>query len=267
MFVNALQQGAGTAATGASAVLFGLSVPAFSGGFADERASSSFAYSAATFPGTTARNSAAGLSRFGEAWQLRGPVAPPPGGGARKPDAPGSPSGGNGGGGPKRKATLSDVIGVMRQLKLKRERVSLLPHELEFLENEGLIERMGVDEYKRHEKSLLRVEFLENDLSAARDERLRITKDRNNLLKVHHSRWHMFFTSGKKLAEEAAELKRSLRRIEEISGDIKRIDEELKRLDITKDYIETFVRTPYGYMRLSRKGEQLLEEIKERNGE
>jgi hypothetical protein len=269
MFVNASQVTAGTAATGAYAVLFGSSIPAVGGAVVDDRTSSFVACTQATSVDISAQNFAAGFSRFNGVWQLKGPIAPPPGGGAGRPGAPGAPAGGGGsrGGGPKRHVTVDDVLVALNQLKMKWPRISLLSEELAFLMEERLVERMSDEDYDRHERSILSIDLLERDMNGARDERLSLIKSRNKLLLLNHSRWHRFWTGRKKLDEEAAELKWSAKRLEEISSDMRRIDEDLRRLDITKEYLDTFVRTSYGYMRLSRKAELLLEEIKIRNGE
>ncbi len=189
------------------------------------------------------------------------------GGGSSSAGGPGSVGGGGGGRGPKKpKAAVTDkaIEVVLLQLKIGGERqISLTRDELEYLMHEGLIELMRGDDYSRHDKSLLRISLLEEDLNAARDDRQRIIRDRSELLKKSESVWHRLLAGRKKLDEEAEDLRRSAKRIGEISDDIKRIEEELKQLDLTKEYLGSFVRTPYGYMRLSRKGEQRLKQMRE----
>ena len=267
MFINVSQASAGAAALGAHAVLFGSSRAAGFDGVAGEEATSSFADSSATSVHACAQNFTVGLSRFESAWLLKGPSPPPPGGGARRPGAPGAPSGGGSGngGGPKRNMTVDDILFALFQLDMKRENISLTPEELAFLVEKGLIERMSDEDYDKHERSILRISLLEGDLTKARDERLRLIRSRNKLLQNHRKGWHRFWTGRKRLDEEAAELKWSAKRMEEISSNMRWIEAELKNLDFTKEYLATFVRTPYGYMRLSHKGEQLREEIKTRN--
>jgi DNA repair exonuclease SbcCD ATPase subunit len=149
---------------------------------------------------------------------------------------------------------------------MKRPNVSLLPEELEYLEREGLIERMSGSDYDRHERSLLRVDLLNDDLRAAREEQSSLGRSRSKLLLKHKSRRHQLFSRAKTLAKEEAELKRSKGRLQEIAESIQRINEELGTLETTKKYLATFVRTPYGYMRLSRKGDELLEALRNSDG-
>ena len=161
--------------------------------------------------------------------------------------------------------TVVDILSVLHQLEIKRENISLTSEELAFLVEKGLIERMSDADCDEHKRSVLRVDFLNRDLKAARDEQSSLSKSRVELLQIHYGRWHRTFTFKKKLGEEDAELRRSQNRLKEIGESIERIEEELNNLKFTKEYLATFVRTSHGYMRLSRKGEDLLKEIKTRN--
>jgi len=265
MFTNVSQTSAGVAALGAHAVLFGTTQAAEC---VLEESASSYSDSSMA-PGVGARNTSIGSSRFNGVWFFKVPPPPPPGGGAGRPGAPGAPAGGGSGsgGGPKKNMTVDDVLVTLHQLEMKRDRVALLPEELEFLQEEGLIERISDADYKNHKDSVLRVDFLNRDLEAAREEQGTLSRSRGKLLQIHNGRWHATFTGRKKLAEEDAELKRSANRLKEISESIEQIEEELRNLKITKEYLATFVLTSYGHMRLSRKGGQLLESIKNRNRE
>jgi len=153
---------------------------------------------------------------------------------------------------------------VLLQLKIGGNRkVSLMRDELDYFMDEGLIEMVSHQDYMMHDKSTLHVSFLGKELNAARDDRQNIIRDRAKLLKKHESLWHRMFTSRKRLDEEAERLKWSAGRIDEISEDIKRIEKEIDGIDLTKEYLASFVRTPYGYMRLSRKGEEMLKRMSE----
>ena len=64
-----------------------------------------------------------------------------------------------------------------------------------------------------------------------------------------------------------SEMTSSQARLKEISESKEQMEEDLRNLKITKEYLATFVLTSDGYMRLSRKGGQLLDSIKNRNRE
>jgi hypothetical protein len=140
---------------------------------------------------------------------------------------------------------------------------SLLAWEFAFMLKSGFVEMMPASEYDMRFRPTIRISLIEEDIQQMLDDHVSLDRERIALWNKHASRWHRFWSvvlhfGRGRLDEEAWKIDRMRGRRVDLAKAIQTRQEELKTLSREKGYLDGFVRTKHGYLRLTRRGEQLL---------
>ena len=212
-----------------------------------------------------------GTSRFAESSPLKAVSSFSSGGGGASGGGPGSifgdrgSNGGDGSRGPKSRISANSILIVLQQLNERRV-PSLTKEVFGYLEARRFIDRLAETEYNKQERSVMRLSLMENDLKAARQKHKELEDSHAKLLKTHDSFWHEFSSrithfSRRGLDKEAEELQKMEATLTVLSREIAYMHREQKGFRLAEAYLKSFTKTRYGYMRLSRAGEQMLSQL------